>query len=58
MVADALAPCVQDISSHDIDYVERAGPCFTRGGISTNCVLSLWRNDIKCKYMFMFSLKK
>ena len=23
-----------------------------------NCVLLVWRNDIKCKYMFTFSLKK
>ena len=47
----------QDISSHDIDYVEQAGPCFTQEGISITCVLLMWRNDIKCKYMFMFSLK-
>ena len=25
--------------------------------ISTICVISMWRNDIKCKYMFMFPLK-
>ena len=46
----------QDISSHDIDYVEEAGPCLTWGGISTTCVLLVWRNDIKYKYML--SLKK
>ena len=49
---------VADTSSHDIDYVEYAGSCLTRGEISTTCVLLLWRNGIKCKYMFMFSLKK
>ena len=46
-----------DISSHDIDYIEQAGPCLTRGGISTTRVLLVWGNDIKCKYMFLFSLK-
>ena len=25
--------------------------------ISATCVLLVWRNDIKCKYVFMFSLK-
>ena len=29
----------------------------TRGGISSTYVLLVWRNDIKCKYMFMFPLK-
>ena len=24
--------------------------------MSTTCVLVVWRNDKKCKYMFMFSL--
>ena len=24
--------------------------------MSTTCVLLVWRNDKKCKYMFMFSL--
>ena len=48
----------QDISSHDTDYVESAGPCLTQGGISITCVSLMWRNDIKCKYMFMLSLKK
>ena len=27
------------------------------GRISTTCVISMWRNDTKCKYMFMFTLK-
>ena len=40
MVADALAPGYEVISSNDIDYVELVGPCLTR-------VMSMWRNDIK-----------
>ena len=36
--------------------VEQVGPCLTRGSITTNCVVSMWRNDIECKYMFMFPL--
>ena len=28
------------------------------GRISNNCVVSIWRNDTKWKYMFMFPLKK
>ena len=50
MVADFLAPCFA--SSHDIDYVEWVGPCLIWARISTTCVISMWRNDIKCKYMF------
>ena len=52
MAADAM-----DISSHDIDYVECVGPVLTWGRILSTCVLSMWSNDIKCKYMFMFPLK-
>ena len=48
----------QDISSHGIDYVEYLGPGLTWGRISSTCVISMWRNDIKCKYMFMFPQKK
>ena len=48
----------QDISSHDIDYVEEVGSSLIWGRISTTCVASMWRNDTKCKYMFMFPLKK
>ena len=48
----------QDISSHDIDYVEYVGAGVTWGRILSTCVLSMWSNDIKCKYIFMFSLKK
>ena len=31
--------------------------CLVWGRISTTCVISMWRNDTKCKYMFMFPLK-
>ena len=47
----------QDISSHDIDYVEYAGLGVTWGRILSTCVILMWNNDIKCKYMFIFSLK-
>ena len=47
----------QDIISHDIDYVEYIGPGLTWGRIFRTCVKSMWRNDIKCKYMFMFPQK-
>ena len=46
----------QDISSHDIDYVEYVGPGLTWEWILSSCVISMWSNDIKCKYMFMFPL--
>ena len=47
----------QDISSHDIDYVEYVGPGLTWGRISSICVVLMWSNYIKCKYMFMFPLQ-
>ena len=47
----------QDISSHDIDNVEYVAPGLTRGRILSTCVISMWNNNIKCKYMFMFPLK-
>ena len=47
----------QDISSHDIDYIEYVGPSLIWGKILSTCVKSMWRNDIKCKYMFMFPQK-
>ena len=47
----------QDISSHDIDYVEYASPGLTGRRILITCIISMWSNDIKCKYMFMFSLQ-
>ena len=49
--------CRQDISSHDIDYVEYVAAGLTWGRILSTCVISMWSNDIKCKYMFMFPLK-
>ena len=47
----------QDISSHDIDCVEYVSPCLTWGRILSTCVISMWSNDLKCKYIFMFPLK-
>ena len=47
----------QDISSDDIDYVEYVGPGRTWERISSFCIISMWSNAIKCKYMFMFPLK-
>ena len=41
----------QDISSHDIDYIEYVGPSLTWGRILSTCVISMWMNDI------MFTLK-
>ena len=46
-----------DISSHDIAYVEYVGPGRTWGRILGTCFISMWRNDIKCKCMFMFPLQ-
>ena len=48
----------QDISSHDIDYIEYVGPSLTWASVLSTCVKSMWGNDIKCKYMFMFPQKK
>ena len=42
---------------HDIDYIEYVGPSLTWGSILSTCIKSMWRNDIKSKYMFMFPLK-
>ena len=48
----------QDISSHDIHYIEYVGPYLTWGRILSTCVISRWRNDTRWrKYMFMFPLK-
>ena len=47
----------QDIRSHDIDYVGHVCPGLTWGRILSTCVISMWSNDTKCKYMFMFPLK-
>ena len=47
----------QDISTHDIDYVEWVSTCLTWEWISTTCVMPVWRNQRNCKYMFLFLLK-
>ena len=47
----------QDISNHNIDYMVYVDPGLTWGRIWSTCVISMWSNDIKCKYMFMFPLK-
>ena len=60
MAADALAPYVARTSAAMIlttRYIEYTGPSLTWGRILSTCVKSMWRNDIKCKYMFMFPLK-
>ena len=41
---------------HWLCRISRSG--LTWGRILTTCVISMWRNDIKCKYMFMFPLQK
>ena len=43
----------QAISSNGIDYVNLVGLCFTWGRISITCVMSMWRNDRNCKYMYV-----
>ena len=59
MTVDALATFRrQDISSHDIDYIEYVGPGLTWGRIVSTCVISMWCNDIKCKYMFYVPSEK
>ena len=47
----------QDISSHDIDYMEYVGPFLTWGSVLSTSVKSMWRDDLKYKYMFMFPQK-
>ena len=37
----------QDISAHDINYVEYASSCLTRENISATSVTSVWMNDKK-----------
>ena len=46
--------CRQDISNHDIDYVEYVGPCLMWRSISNICVMSMWRSDIKSEYNICF----
>ena len=48
----------QDINNNAIDCVEYVGLGLTWGRILSTCVISMWSNDIKCKYMFIFPLKK
>ena len=40
-----------------MDYVEYVGPGLTWGRILSTCIISMWSNNIKCKYMFMFPLQ-
>ena len=47
-----------DITTHGINYIGYVGSCLIWGRISITCVISMRRNDIKCKYMFFFPLKK
>ena len=42
------------ISSHGTDYVGSTGPWLPQGRISTNCAMSVLRNDRKCTYMYTF----
>ena len=58
MAADALAPYLSRTSAAiDIDYIEYVGPGLTWGRILSTCVISMWSNDIKYKYMFVFPLQ-
>ena len=50
--------CRQGTSSHDIDNVEWVSPCLIWGRISTTCAISMWRNDIQCKYIFYVPSEK
>ena len=46
----------QDISTHDINYVKFVSSYLTWGRISTMCVMSIWTNGIKFKFMFSLPL--
>ena len=51
----------EDSGSHrhrDIDNVEWVGPCLIWGRISITYVMSMWRKDRKCKYMFYIPSEK
>ena len=48
----------QDIITHGIVYIEYVHSCPTWGRISTTRVMSMWRNDMKSKYMFLCVLEK
>ena len=55
MAADALPPCVATSSAAMILAVwNRPVLVFHQEGFSTYYFMSMWRNDIKCKYMFLF----
>ena len=54
MFPDALTPCVARTSAPTILTMWISGSCLTRERISTTFVMSVWRNDINCKYSFMF----
>ena len=53
---DVLAPCIarSAITSLDIDYAGLTSLCPQRGRISITCAMSVWRNHMKCNYIFMF----
>ena len=57
MVADALPPCVARTSVAMTLIMQNRQVLVLLGGISTTCVLLVWRNDIICKCMFLFPLK-
>ena len=40
-----------------IRYLVGQAPGLTWGRILSTCVISMWSNDIKCKYMFVFPLQ-
>ena len=53
-----LMPCSlgrKAISSHDTECEIRTG--FPRGSISTSCVMTVWRSNMYCRYVFCFSWK-
>ena len=47
----------RDNSTYNIDCVEYTSSCLTWERISTTCVMSVWKNDMNCRYIFMFLLK-
>ena len=47
----------QDINGHDIDYVEYVGFGLTWKRILSTCVIPVWSNDMRYKYMIMFPLQ-
>ena len=44
-------------STHDIDHKEWVSSCLTWGRISTTCLMSMWRNEINCRYICMFPVE-